>query len=72
MARSTLDFVDTYPLAPTVVGSSPPMEHAVTVATRVATSNVKVLITGEWRWQGPGVESWLSRYHVTNDAYTYT
>ena len=47
MARSPRDLVDTYPLAPTVVGSSPAMEHAVSVATRVAASNVKVLITGE-------------------------
>jgi transcriptional regulator with PAS, ATPase and Fis domain len=47
MARSSRDLVDTYPLAPTVVGSSPAMQHAVNVATRVATSNVKVLITGE-------------------------
>jgi len=47
MARSPRDFVATYPLAPTVVGSSPAMEHAVSVATRVAASNVKVLITGE-------------------------
>jgi transcriptional regulator with PAS, ATPase and Fis domain len=41
------ELVDTYPLAPTVVGSSPAMDHAVSVATRVATTNVKVLITGE-------------------------
>jgi len=47
MARSPRDLVDTYPLAPTVVGSSPAMDHAVSVATRVAASNVKVLITGE-------------------------
>ena len=47
MTRSSRDLVDPYPLAPTVVGSSPAMEHAVSVATRVATSNVKVLITGE-------------------------
>jgi transcriptional regulator with PAS, ATPase and Fis domain len=47
MAAKSLDLVDTYPLAPTVVGSSSAMEHAVNVATRVATSNVKVLITGE-------------------------
>ena len=47
MARSPHDLVATYPLAPTVVGSSPAMEHAVSVATRVAASNVKVLITGE-------------------------
>src|SRR5688572_8418723 len=36
-----------YPLDPVIVGSSAAMEHAVSVATRVATSNVKVLITGE-------------------------
>jgi transcriptional regulator with PAS, ATPase and Fis domain len=41
------ELVDPYPLAPTVVGSSPAMDHAVGVATRVATTNVKVLITGE-------------------------
>jgi transcriptional regulator with GAF, ATPase, and Fis domain len=46
MSRSQ-NLVDTYPLAPTVVGSSLVMAHAVSVATRVATSNVKVLITGE-------------------------
>ena len=43
----TRNLVESYPLAPTVVGSSPAMEHAVSVASRVATSNVKVLITGE-------------------------
>jgi transcriptional regulator with PAS, ATPase and Fis domain len=41
------DLVDSYPLAPTIIGSSPVMVHAVSVACRVATSNVKVLITGE-------------------------
>jgi transcriptional regulator with PAS, ATPase and Fis domain len=47
MATSSRNLVDPYPLAPTVVGSSAAMEHAVGVATRVAASNVKVLITGE-------------------------
>ena len=47
MATSSRNLVDPYPLAPTVVGSSAAMEHALSVATRVATSNVKVLITGE-------------------------
>jgi transcriptional regulator with PAS, ATPase and Fis domain len=47
MATKSLDVMDTNPLAPIVVGSSPAMEHAVNVATRVAMSNVKVLITGE-------------------------
>ena len=47
MATSSRNLVDPYPLAPTVVGSSAAMEHAVNVATRVAASNVKVLITGE-------------------------
>jgi transcriptional regulator with PAS, ATPase and Fis domain len=47
MATKSLDPVEPYPLAPTIVGSSPAMEHAVDVATRVAMSNVKVLITGE-------------------------
>jgi transcriptional regulator with PAS, ATPase and Fis domain len=46
MSRSQ-DLIDGYSLAPTVVGSSPAIEHVVSVATRVATSNVKVLITGE-------------------------
>jgi transcriptional regulator with GAF, ATPase, and Fis domain len=40
-------FADSYALEPVVVGSSPAIEHAVSVATRVAASNVKVLITGE-------------------------
>jgi transcriptional regulator with PAS, ATPase and Fis domain len=44
---SSRDLVDNYPLAPTVVGSSPAMDHAISVASRVAASNVKVLITGE-------------------------
>src|SRR5688572_21500811 len=39
--------VSNYPIDPLVVGSSPAMEDAVSVATRVAMSNVKVLITGE-------------------------
>jgi transcriptional regulator with GAF, ATPase, and Fis domain len=47
MAIKSLDLADTHPLAPTVVGSSAAIEHAVSVATRVAASNVKVLITGE-------------------------
>jgi transcriptional regulator with GAF, ATPase, and Fis domain len=47
MLSRSRDLVDGYPLAPTVVGSSPVMDHAVSVATRVAASNVKVLITGE-------------------------
>ena len=47
MATSSRNLVDPYPLAPTIVGSSAAMEHAVNVATRVAASNVKVLITGE-------------------------
>ncbi len=47
MATSSRNLVDPYPLAPTIVGSSAAMEHAVSVATRVAASNVKVLITGE-------------------------
>lgn len=47
MATSSRNLVDPYPLAPTVVGSSAAMEHALSVATRVAASNVKVLITGE-------------------------
>ena len=47
MLSRSRDLVDSYPLAPTVVGSSPVMDHAVSVATRVAASNVKVLITGE-------------------------
>ena len=33
------DLVDRYPLDPTVVGSSPAMEHAVSVASRVAMSH---------------------------------
>ncbi len=40
------DLADSYPLAPTVIESSAAMEHAVSVASRVATINVKVLITG--------------------------
>jgi DNA-binding NtrC family response regulator len=40
------DLADGYPLAPIVVGSSAALEHAVSVASRVATNNVKVLITG--------------------------
>ena len=46
MSRSR-DFLERYPLAPVVVGSSPAIGHAVSAASRVATSNVKVLITGE-------------------------
>jgi transcriptional regulator with PAS, ATPase and Fis domain len=47
MSRSRHHLVDSDRLAPTVVGSSPAIDHAVSVATRVAASNVKVLITGE-------------------------
>ena len=41
------DLVDRYPLDPTIVGWSPAIEYAVSVASRVATSNVMLLLTGK-------------------------
>ena len=41
------NLVERYPLDPTVVASSPAMEQAMSIASRLATSNVMVLLTGE-------------------------
>jgi transcriptional regulator with PAS, ATPase and Fis domain len=39
--------VERYPLDPTVVASSPAMEQPMSIASRLATSNVMVPLTGE-------------------------
>ena len=41
------NLVERYPLDPTVVASSPAMEQAMSIASRLATSNVMVRLTGE-------------------------
>jgi transcriptional regulator with PAS, ATPase and Fis domain len=47
MPRTPEDGTNGYPLAPSIVGSSPALQHLLATATRIATSHVKVLITGE-------------------------
>jgi transcriptional regulator with PAS, ATPase and Fis domain len=47
MPRTTDDGTNGYSLAPSIVGSSPALQHLLGAAARIAASQVKVLITGE-------------------------
>ncbi|MGH9147897.1 MAG: sigma 54-interacting transcriptional regulator, partial [Vicinamibacterales bacterium] len=47
MPRTPDDGTTSYSLAPNIVGSSPALQYLLGVAGRIATSHVKVLITGE-------------------------
>ena len=62
MPRTLDDGTNGYSLAPNIVGASPALEHLLGVAARIATSHVKVLITGE---SGVGKDV-LARYIHTH------